>query len=64
MLANPKSGQTIILRYRDHSHPLHLTTGRVVIVGRGKPRNHGVMVGGGMFVVPCGQIFKMEKDTV
>ena len=34
--------------------------GTIEIVGRGKPRNHGVMVDGVMYVVPAGNLRKVE----
>jgi hypothetical protein len=39
--------------------PLHGKVGRVVVVARGKgPRNHGVLIDGRLWVVPCGNLRK------
>jgi len=61
MLANPRQGQIVRIRYRKALRdymPLHDTIGIVRIVSRGRPRNHGVEIGGELYVVPCGQLNK------
>lgn len=59
MLSNPHQGEHVQLwyarRYCAHM-PLHGRVGHVVIVGRGRPRNHGVMVDGRLVCVPCGNV--------
>lgn len=63
MLANPKPGQLVEIRYRAALRPiarLHGRLGVVRIVGKGKPRNHGVEVDGRLYCVPCGQLNKVE----
>lgn len=63
MLANPKPGQRVQVWYRKDRAafmPLHGREGTVVVVSRGKPRNHGVMVDGAVYVVPCGNLRKVE----
>ena len=63
MICYPKPGQRVRIRYRagvrEHM-PLHDRVGVVVIVGRGKPRNHGVQVDGCLYVVPCGNLIRAE----
>jgi hypothetical protein len=62
MLFNPAKGQRVRLHYRESARrwfPLHGKIGTVKIVGKGKPRNHGVEVEGVMYVVPSGNLQKL-----
>jgi len=43
--------------------PLQDRGGTVVVVGRGKPRNHGVMVDGELYCVPCGNVVREDIDA-
>ena len=36
--------------------PYHGRVGKLVVVSRGKPRNHGVEIDGRIVCVPCGNI--------
>lgn len=59
MIVNPRVGQRVQLWYAKrfaHRWPLHGAVGVVRIVGKGKPRNHVVDVGGSLVVVPCGNL--------
>ena len=59
MIARPKRGQLVQVWYRKgvaEWMPHHGKVGRVVVVGRGKPLNHAVDVGGFVAVVPCGNL--------
>jgi len=63
MMANPRAGQRVRIRYAARKRrfmplPLHDKVGTVVIVGKGKPRNHGVEIDGELYVIPCGQLMK------
>lgn len=63
MLANPKKGTRVIIRYKKSLAgwmPLHGKTGIVTIASKGKPRNHGVVVDGVLWVVPCGNLNKVH----
>jgi hypothetical protein len=60
MLVHPRLGQTVRLWYQDRTMPFHGRIGQVVIVSKGKPRNHGVRVGLEIVVVPCGNIRRAE----
>jgi hypothetical protein len=63
MLANPRLGQRVQVWYRrDRAAfmPLHGREGTVVVVSRGKPRNHGVEVDGVLYAVPCGNLRKVQ----
>lgn len=63
MLANPKRGQRVQVWYRRERAafmPLHGRYGTVVVVSRGKPRNHGVQVDGVVYSVPCGNLNKAD----
>ncbi len=63
MLINPRPGERVELRYRPALRPyfLHGRRGTVTVVGRGKPRNHGVEIEGRLVVVPCGNCFKVSE---
>ena len=59
MLSNPKRGQRVQCWYAKkfaHLWPYHGMFGVVVIVGRGKPRNHGVSIAGTAVAVPAGNL--------
>jgi hypothetical protein len=61
MIASPKIGQLVQVWYRPVLRdvmPYHGRIGRVVVVSRGRPRNHGVMLDGQTVVVPCGNLRK------
>lgn len=61
MLVNPAVNQRVVIRYAksySSTMPLHGLTGTVVVVGKGRPRNHGVNVGGKIYAIPCGNLFK------
>lgn len=63
MLANPKLGQKVQIWYAKryaHTMPLHAKIGTVVVVSKGKPRNHGVEVEGVMYAIPCGNLNKVK----
>jgi hypothetical protein len=65
VIANPRPGRRVVLRYRRRGAPLHGRRGVVAIVGRGRPRNHGVIVEGvGLVVVPCGHLMPDDKREV
>lgn len=62
MMLNPRKGQRVQCWYRKpvcHLFSLHGKVGTVVIVSRGKPRNHGVEVDGRFYVVPCGNLRRL-----
>ncbi len=61
MISYPKPGDRVQVWYRMSLRlimPLHGLVGRVAVVGRGKPRNHGVEIGRlrHFYVVPCGNL--------
>lgn len=59
MIANPRPGRVVQIWYNQRvapTMPLHGKIGIVAIASRGKPRNHGVMVDGVLWVVPCGNL--------
>lgn len=59
MLSSPKPGQLVRLRYAKkfaHLFHLHGKEGVVRIVGKGRPRNHGVEIAGLIVVVPAGNL--------
>lgn len=61
MMLNPRKGQRVQLWYAERKRafaPLHGKFGTVVIVSTGKPRNHGVIIDGRMYCIPCGNLRK------
>jgi hypothetical protein len=61
MIASPTIGQLVQVWYRDGMRdvmPHHGRVGPVTVVGRGKPRNHGVKIDGQTVIVPCGNLRK------
>ena len=63
MLLNPKIGQDVQVWYRigiRHVMPHHGKVGRVTVVSRGRPRNHGVQIDGVTVPVPCGNLRKPQ----
>lgn len=61
MIAYPKPGQRVELRYRERLRAIcpHGQRGTVVVAGRGKPRNHLVRLDDGRdLIVPCGHLIK------
>lgn len=65
MIANPRVGQVVRVRYNAKvraSRPLHDRVGTVVIAGRGEPRNHMIECDGTRYVVPCGNLMPERSD--
>lgn len=68
MIANPRKGMTVQVWYNKRIAPemhLHGKTGTVTVVSKGKPRNHGVMIEGVLWCVPCGNLRlpPIEKES-
>jgi len=66
MLLNPKIGSRAQVWYRKdiaETMPLHGRIGRIAVVSRGRPRNHGIEVNGVIFAVPCGNLRKPQKSS-
>jgi len=66
MMANPRVGQRVEIRYRRSLRdlmPLQGKVGVVRIASRGKPRNHGVEVDGRLYCIPCGNLFKRKEPS-
>ena len=66
MLCNPRLGQRVRIHYRTvlrGALPLHGSVGIVRVVGKGKPRKHGVEIDGQLFVVPCGNLQKVNDAS-
>jgi hypothetical protein len=59
-MVHPRIGQEVQVWYNKRlapHMPLHGKVGTVRVVARGKgPRNHGVMIDGALWVVPCGNL--------
>jgi hypothetical protein len=59
VISNPRPGMLVLVWYRLEARicsPLHGKLGRVVVAGRGKPRNHGVKIGRHVYVIPAGNL--------
>ncbi len=60
MIRSPRIGQHVQVWYRASKRGVatyHGRVGTVVVVGRGPgPRNHGVLVGGDLVIVPAGNL--------
>ena len=59
MLSSPRIGTAVQCWYAAPARParpLHGLTGVVVTVSRGRPRNHGVLIDGRVYAVPCGNL--------
>lgn len=66
MMANPRLNQPCRVRYRASRAkymPYHDAVGKIVIVSRGKPRNHGVLIAGVVVCIPCGNLMATEKPN-
>lgn len=66
MLASPKVGALVQCWYAAKTRParpLHGLTGVIVIASRGRPRNHGVLIAGTMYVVPCGNLRPLPTEV-
>lgn len=61
MMLNPRKGQRVQVWYNKRVcgfMPLHGKIGIVIIVCRGRPRNHGVEIEGRVYSIPCGNLRK------
>ena len=67
MVSNPRRGDAVIIRYKKalkHWFPLEGKTGTIHIVCEARRcRNHGVMVDGELWVVPCGNLFYARSQS-
>lgn len=65
-MANPKPFSLARIHYRKDIAPLmphHGKTGRIVVVSKGRPRNHGVELQDGTIVcVPCGNLNRIVEE--
>ncbi len=64
MMLNPRIGQRVQVWYRAglrEGMPLHGKIGTVEIRGRGRPRNHRILIEGTPQIIPCGNLRK-END--
>ena len=65
MLSSPRLGQRVQVWYRSElrdAMPLHGLQGIVEVVGRGRPRNHGVRIGRELYTVPAGNL-RLPPET-
>ena len=66
MISNPRIGQLVQLHYakkRVPFAPYHGRQGIVVMCGKGRPRNHGVLIDGELVCVPCGQLNRVKESS-
>ena len=67
MISNPHIGQAVQIWYGQRTRammPLHGRLGVVMVAGRGRPRNHVVLVQGMRFVVPAGNLRSVGNNAV
>jgi hypothetical protein len=65
MYANPKQREAVLIWYAKSyagSMPYHGKIGKVVIPGKGKPRNHCIDVDGIRVAIPCGNLQKISES--
>ena len=65
MISWPALGQMVRIHYAakaQAARPLHGKVGVVVVASRGKPRNHGVVIDGQMYVIPAGNLQPVTTD--
>ncbi len=66
MISNPNKGQRVQVWYRAGMRdwmPLHGKIGEVEIVCKArKARNHGVLIDGKVYAVPCGNLRNPEES--
>lgn len=67
MVSNPRVGDAVTIRYKKSLKswfPLEGKTGTIAIVCKARRcRNHGVMVDGRLYAVPCGNLFMAKRDA-
>ena len=64
MIAHPKVGQRVRVRYAKHYRemmPYHDCIGIVRIVAHYRPLNHGIEIGGRIIVIPCGNLMREAR---
>ena len=67
MISNPHTGQAVQIWYGQRTRsmmPLHGRLGVVVIAGRGRPRNHVVLVDGERVIVPAGNLRPVRRTRL
>lgn len=69
MIIDPRKGQRVQCWYGKKSRdfmPLHGRCGVVVVSGRGRPRNHGVVLDGEdcMRAIPCGNLREPKAEPI
>lgn len=66
MVSNPKRGDAVIIRYKKSLKswfPLEGKQGTIAIVCKARRcRNHGVLVDGAIYAIPCGNLFYEAKS--
>ena len=60
MLSYPQIGQRVQVWYADKTMPLQGMIGVVKIRSVGRPRNHGVLIDGKIYSIPCGNLRKVQ----
>lgn len=67
MIASPRPNSEVQCWYAERWRrvaPLHGKVGVVRISSRGRPRNHGIEIDGRLYVVPCGNLRKVQDENV
>ena len=67
MISNPRINQLVQIKYSQKKWPnalLQGMIGKVIIAGKGKPRNHAIEIDGVIYIVPCGNIFSISENKI
>ena len=64
MISNPKPGTPVVIRYKKalkRWFPLEGKRGIITVVCKARRyRNHGVLVEGRLYAIPCGNLFPVR----
>ncbi len=67
MVSNPRKDDLVIVRYKKSLKswfPLEGKTGTIAIACKARRcRNHGVIVDGQLYAIPCGNLFPLKKRS-
>lgn len=67
MVSNPRKGDLVIVRYKKSLKswfPLEGKAGTITVVCKARRcRNHGVLIDGKLYAIPCGNLFYSREPT-
>lgn len=66
MVSNPRKGDLVVVRYKKSLKswfPLEGKTGTIDVVCKARRcRNHGVVIDGSLYAIPCGNLFQFKQE--